>query len=79
MAQEIITFEDLQKFRLRLLEDLKELIQRSISKAMAKSSKVRKVLGISHGTLQNLHINSITLPKDRRSNVLLGMMISSNC
>ena len=28
MAQETITLEDLQKFRLQLLEDIKELIQR---------------------------------------------------
>ena len=63
MAQEIITLEDLQKFRLQLLEDLRELLQqpKHSQKQWLKSSEVRKLLGISHGTLQNLRING-TLP-----------------
>jgi hypothetical protein len=60
MAQEIITLEDLQKFRPQLLEDLKTLVQPNQSqKQWLKSSEVRKMLGISHGTLQNLRIKNV--------------------
>jgi hypothetical protein len=62
MAQEIITIEDLQQFRLQLLEDLKVLIQPTHNpsqKEWLKSSDVRKMLGISHGTLQNLRIKGV--------------------
>lgn len=61
MAQEIITLEDLQKFRLQLLEDLRELFQKPnhSEKQWLKSSEVRKILGISHGTLQNLRIKNV--------------------
>ena len=61
MAQEIITLEDLQKFRLQLLEDLRELAQQPThsEKQWLKSSEVRKMLGISHGTLQNLRIKNV--------------------
>jgi hypothetical protein len=59
MAHEIITLEDLQKFRLQLLEDLKGLVQNQThaNKEWLRSAEVRKLLGISHGTLQNLRIN----------------------
>ena len=61
MAQEIITLEDLQKFRLQLLEDLKVLFQQPShsQKQWLKSSEVRWMLGISHGTLQNLRIKNV--------------------
>lgn len=62
MAQEIMTIEDLQRFRLQLLEDLKILIQpvnNPSQKEWLKSSDVRKMLGISHGTLQNLRIKGV--------------------
>jgi hypothetical protein len=61
MAQEIITPEDLQKFRLQLLEDLRELVRQPnhTEKQWLKSSEVRKMLGISHGTLQNLRIKNV--------------------
>ena len=61
MAQEIITLEDLQKFRLQLLEDLRGLLQQPnhSQKQWLKSSEVRKMLGISHGTLQNLRIKNV--------------------
>jgi hypothetical protein len=59
MAIEILTHEDLKQFRLQLLEDLKVLFPQShqAPKQWLKSSDVRKMLGISHGTLQNLRIN----------------------
>jgi hypothetical protein len=60
MAQEIITIEDLQKFRLQLLEDLKAFVQQpGQTKEWLRSKEVKKMLGISHGTLQNLRINKV--------------------
>ena len=61
MAQEIITLQDLQQFRLQLLQDIKELIERpgQSQKQWLKSSAVRKLLGIPHGTLQNLRIKNL--------------------
>ena len=63
MTYEIITQEDLQKFRLQLLEDLSRMlsgvVQPQSNKEWLRSSEVRKMLGISHGTLQNLRIKNI--------------------
>jgi hypothetical protein len=68
MTYEIITQEDLQKFRLQLLEDLSRMLsgamQPQLNKEWLRSSEVRKMLGISHGTLQNLRIKNI-LPHRR--------------
>jgi hypothetical protein len=63
MTYEVITQEDLQKFRLQLLEDLTRImsgaVQPQSNKEWLRSSEVRKILGISHGTLQNLRIKNI--------------------
>jgi hypothetical protein len=61
MAPEIITVADLQKFRLQLLEDIKVLVQppNQVAKQWLRSTEVRKMLGISHGTLQNLRIRNV--------------------
>ena len=63
MTYEIITHEDLQKFRLQLLEDLTRImsgaVQPESNKEWLRSSEVRKMLSISHGTLQNLRIKNI--------------------
>ena len=63
MTYEIITQEDLQKFRLQLLEDLSRMlsgvVQPQSNKEWLRSSEVRKMLGISHGTLQNFRIKNI--------------------
>lgn len=61
MPHEIITLQDLQHFRLQLMQDLKELIAQPAhqNKQWLKSSEVRKMLGISHGTLQNLRIKNV--------------------
>lgn len=58
MNVEVITKEDLQAFRLQLINDLKELFfsTQSPTKEWLKSSEVRKFLKISSGTLQNLRI-----------------------
>jgi hypothetical protein len=58
MTNELLTREDLQQFRMQLLGELKEILQqpKQSRKQWLKSSEVRKMLGISHGTLQNLRI-----------------------
>ena len=58
MMNELLTREDLQQFRMQLLGELKDVLQQSkqSTKQWLKSSEVRKMLGISHGTLQNLRI-----------------------
>ena len=58
MSIEIITKEDLQLFRIQLLNDLKSLmqVQPNEVKKHLRSCDVRKLLNISPGTLQNLRI-----------------------
>ena len=59
MAIEVITREDLNEFRLILLNDLKEIFGTNSQeqKQWLKSKEVRKLLNISPGTLQTLRIN----------------------
>jgi len=60
MAIEIVTKEDLQSFRIELLQDLKIVLSTSVPqkpKQWLKSPEVRRLLKISPGTLQNLRIN----------------------
>lgn len=56
---EILTRADLTQFRAELLKELKDILGPSkvTEKQWLKSSEVRKILGISHGTLQNLRVN----------------------
>ncbi|WP_439698635.1 helix-turn-helix domain-containing protein [Mucilaginibacter sp. AW1-7] len=58
-AIELITKEDLREFKGELLKEIKQLMQpgHGRSKKWLKSLEVRKLLGISPGTLQNLRIN----------------------
>lgn len=61
MAVEIITKQDLAQFKTELLDDLKEIINSGETtqpqRKWLKSYEVKKMLGISPGTLQNLRIN----------------------
>ena len=63
MAAEIITREDLQNFRLQLLDELKELvhqIKRETSSSVTegyKTKHVRKILDCSNGKLQALRVS----------------------
>ena len=60
MAIEVITREDLQAFRLQLLNDIRELVgaaQPKQPKEWLKSSDVRKLLKISANTVQRLRIS----------------------
>lgn len=63
MAVEIITREDLMKFKRELLIELRDLIKEKSpdQPQWIKAPQVRKMLHISPGTLQNLRING-TLP-----------------
>jgi hypothetical protein len=63
MATEIITMEDLQRFRIQLLNELKELICQ-VKKETAgpaiegyKTKHVKKILDCSNGKLQALRIS----------------------
>ena len=63
MTYDIITREDLERFRQQLLEDLAGILEKSkqgqLNKEWLRSCEVRKMLGISNGTLQNLRIKHI--------------------
>lgn len=72
MGATIITTEDLYQFKLELLDAIKQVLQEqngTPSKKWLKSNEVRKLLGISPGTLQNLRING-TLPYTKIGGVL---------
>jgi Helix-turn-helix domain len=59
MAIEVITKEDLEVFRVRLLEDIKQMLRpiHAPKKEWLKSAEVRRLLKISPNTLQNLRIH----------------------
>lgn len=66
MAVEIVTREDLDKFRLQLLEDIKSLLQPSptvAEKKWLRTPDVLEMLKISLSTLQNLCYKRILHPK----------------
>lgn len=61
---QLITLGDLESFKFSLVEEIKQLLQESSgqpARQWLKSTEVRKMLGISPGTLQNLRLNG-TLP-----------------
>jgi len=60
MAIEVITKEDLLQFKVELLEEIKKLLAAFNPKPMKewmKGNEVRKLLGISAGTLQNFRVS----------------------
>ncbi|MBB3056721.1 helix-turn-helix domain-containing protein [Mucilaginibacter gotjawali] len=60
MQVEILTKEDLKQFKAELFQEMKEAFggnAKQENKQWLKSAEVRKLLGISPGTLQNLRIN----------------------
>lgn len=71
MALEVITREDLQDFRLQLLEDFKHLLQpqKTAQKPWLRGTEVRQLLKISPGTLQTLRENG-TLPYSKIGGIL---------
>jgi len=64
MEIDIVTREDLRQFKREMLEELKQAIgsrKGSPDREWLKSAEVRRMLGISPGTLQSLRISG-TLP-----------------
>lgn len=59
MLVNIITKEDLQEFKIELLESIKDLfhIKTTQQKLWLRSSEVKELLKISTGTLQTLRAN----------------------
>jgi hypothetical protein len=72
MATEIITSDDLREFKIELLDEFNKLLKEYSghpTKKWLKSWEVRKLLGISPGTLQNLRMNE-TLPYTKVGGVI---------
>jgi hypothetical protein len=68
MGIEILTKEDLEEFRKRLLNDIDELLKlrpnmTDTSEQWLKSAEVREKLKISFSSLQNLRISGRINPK----------------
>ena len=65
MAMEIITTEDLKKFKLELLDELKTMFHEHLkpheNKKWLKTTEILRLLKISPSTLQTLRLNG-TLP-----------------
>ena len=59
MIANVVTMEDLERFKKELLDEIKTLLSNSapIKKQWLKSPDVREMLGISATTLQTLRIN----------------------
>lgn len=60
MDMDLITRDDLENFRLQMLADIKELLAEAPKtnyRPWLKGTEVRKLLGISAGSLQNLRIS----------------------
>ena len=64
MTVDVLTKSDLTQFKSELLEELRSIlnIEQPKSNPWIKSSEVRKLLGCSHGTLQNLRANGTLTP-----------------
>lgn len=72
MPSEILTTDDLHEFKIELFDELKKLFKENQglpSKKWLRSGEVRKLLGISPGTLQNTRVNG-TLPFTKMGGVL---------
>ena len=72
MPSEIITTDDLREFKTELLTELRKMLKEhhgQPSKKWLKSYEVKKMLGISPGTLQNMRING-TIPFTKMGGIL---------
>jgi len=72
MPVNIVTVEDLEKFKHDLLNEIRKLIShthQTSTRKWLKSHEVRRLLAISPGTLQNLRVNG-TLPFTKIGGVL---------
>lgn len=69
---ELITLGDLHDFQLSLLSEIKNLLQSNgstPSKQWLRAAEVRKMLGVSAGTLQTLRVNG-TLPFSKMGSIV---------
>ncbi len=65
MGIEIITKEDLEEFRIKLIAELKAIFpveKEKPQKQWLRTNEVMELMGISMGTLQNLCINGVFHP-----------------
>lgn len=77
MAATIVTAEDLEQFKIELIDAFKEIMDSgkdqkgkpTPEKVWLKSHQVQRLLGVSPGTLQNLRING-TIPYSKVGGVL---------
>ena len=72
MPSEIITTDDLREFKIELLTEFRKMLKEhhgQPSKKWLKSYEVKKMLGISPGTLQNMRING-TIPFTKMGGIL---------
>lgn len=72
MPSEILTTDHLREFKIELFSELKKLLDErhgQPAKKWLKSFEVRKMLGISPGTLQNMRING-TIPFTKMGGIL---------
>jgi hypothetical protein len=71
MSVEILTKDDLTKFKSELIEDLRKVLsgQPTETKKWLKSYEVRRMLKISPGTLQSMRVNG-TLPYTKIGGVM---------
>jgi hypothetical protein len=59
-GSQIVTLDDLEKFRVKLMMDIKMMLEGNLGKTpkrWLKSCEVRQMLKISHGTLHTLRSN----------------------
>ena len=59
MAIEVVTKDDLQQFRMQLINDIKLLIgspEKTLDKQWLKNAEVKKILNFSSNTIQRLRI-----------------------
>lgn len=64
MEIDMVTKKDLQQFKQEMLEEMRSILENNKAEAKdsrrwLRSAEVRKMLGISPGTLQNLRINGM--------------------
>ncbi len=64
MQVDFITRQDLLEFRKEIISEITELLNAKVapSKQWLKTAEVKKLLGISNNTLQNLRINGTLKP-----------------
>lgn len=72
MPTQILTTEDLNEFKIELLNDIKELLKTNSSaatKKYLKSNELKKILNVSPTTMLNLRLNGI-LPYSRIGGII---------